>query len=84
MFEVYLERAAERDLKRLPVDIYQKIILQIKMLAMDPKPRGCRKIKRSRNDWRIRVGTYRIVYEIDEEKSEVKIMRVRYRAEAYR
>jgi len=38
----------------------------------------------SKSDWRIRVGSYRIIYEIDEKAKAVKVMRVRYRREAYR
>ena len=70
MYEVYLEAAAERDLKRLSSEIFNRIIEKIKGLRVDPRPPGCRKIKSSKNDWRIRVGSYRIIYEVDD-KSRV-------------
>jgi mRNA interferase RelE/StbE len=82
--EVYLERSAENDLKRLPTSIYQRIIPHIKTLAENPRPSGCRKIAGSKNDWRIRMGDYRIIYEIDEKTKAVRIMRVRHRREVYR
>ena len=66
MYEVYLERAAERDLKRLPKELFQKIISTIEILAENPKPLGCRRIVSTQHDWRIRVGNYRIIYEINE------------------
>lgn len=84
MYEVYLEHAAERDLKRLADEIFQRIIAIISELSINPRPFGCRKIRGSRNDWRIRVGDYRIIYEIDEKEKQVRIMRVRYRKAAYR
>jgi len=84
VYEVYLERSAENDLKRLPASIFHRIIPQIKALAESPRPSGCRKIAGSKNDWRIRIGDYRIIYEIDEKAKAVRIMRVRHRREVYR
>jgi len=84
VYEVYLERAAERDLKRFSADIFQRIIRQIKTLSENPRPAGCRKIIGSKNDWRIRIGDYRVIYEIDDGGKAVRVMRVRHRREVYR
>jgi mRNA interferase RelE/StbE len=84
VYEVYLERAAENDLKRLPTTTFHRIIPQIRILAENPRPSGCRKLTGSKNDWRIRVGDYRVLYEIDEKARAVRIMRVRHRREVYR
>ena len=84
MYEVSLEHRAERDLKKLPGEIFYRIIPYIKALSEDPKPSGCRKIKGSKNDWRIRIGEYRVIYEIDERVKAVKVMRVRHRKDVYR
>jgi mRNA interferase RelE/StbE len=82
--EVLLERRAQRDIKKLPTEVFHRIIPSIKALAEDPKPPGCRKIAESKNDWRIRIGEYRVIYEIDEHAEAVKVMRVRHRKEVYR
>ena len=84
MYEIYLERSAERDLKHLRADEFHRIVFHIEALAKNPRPAGCRKITGSKNDWRIRAGDYRIIYEIDEREKAVKVMRVRHRREAYR
>ena len=84
MYEVLLERRAERDLKKLSQEMFHRIIPQIKVLSDNPKPAGCRKITGSKNDWRIRIGDYRIIYEIDEKEKAVKVMRVRHRREVYK
>ncbi|MBN1660639.1 MAG: type II toxin-antitoxin system RelE/ParE family toxin [Anaerolineae bacterium] len=84
MYEVYLEGAAERDLRRLPEEIFRRIIPHIRSLSEDPRPPGCRKLAGSESDWRIRVGDYRVVYEIDETERVVRVFRVRHRREAYR
>jgi len=84
MYEVYLERTAERDLRQLSAKIFGRIIPEIRALAENPRPHGCRKITGSRNDWRIRIGDYRVIYEIDEKTSIVRVMRVRHRRQVYR
>jgi len=84
VYEVYLERAAERDLKRLSADDFRRIIRQIKALAENPRPAGCRKITGSKNDWRLRIRDHRVVYEIDDKDKAVRVMRVRHRREVYR
>lgn len=84
MYEVYLERGAERDLKKLSAEDYQHVIPYIKALAENPRPPGCRKIVSSKRDWRIRVGNYRVIYEIDEKAKIVRVIRVKRRPRAYR
>ncbi len=83
MYEVHLERAAERDLRRLNPEEFRRIMAAIRALAENPRPRGCRKIVGSQNDWRIRVGTRRVIYEIDDAAKVVRVLRVRHRREAY-
>ena len=84
MFRVLLGRAAEKDLSRLSPQIHDRVIEAISGLAVNPRPRGCRKLTGSGNDWRIRVGDYRIVYEIADATRVVRINRVRHRHEVYR
>lgn len=84
MYEVYLEKSAERDLKRVSAEDYYRIIPHIKALSNNPRPSGCRKITGSESDWRIRVGDYRIVYEIGEKAKLIKVMKIRHRREVYR
>lgn len=84
MYKIYLERSAERDLKKLSAENFHRVISQIAALAENPRPAGCRKIVRSKGDWRIRIGNYRVIYEIDESSEVVRIMMVKHRREAYR
>lgn len=83
MYEVLTERAAERDLKKLPRSEFSKVIAAIRALAENPRPPGCRKIASSQHDWRIRVGIFRVLYEIDDKAKIVRVMRVRRRPKAY-
>jgi len=84
MYRVLLERGAEKDLARLSSEIHDRVIEGIRSLATNPRPPGSRKLAGSKNDWRIRVGDYRVVYEIADEIRAVRVNRVRHRREVYR
>ena len=84
MYEILLERRAERDLKQLPADIFQRVVAAMQSLANDPRPPGCKKLAGSENDWRIRVGDYRVLYEIADRVKVVRVLRVRHRRDVYR
>ena len=82
-YEILLEKGAERDFKKLPKNIQKRVLNQILKLKENPRPIGVRKITDSKNDWRIRIGDYRVVYEIDDKKKIIKIFRIRHRKEVY-
>ncbi|MSU62398.1 MAG: type II toxin-antitoxin system RelE/ParE family toxin [Pedosphaera sp.] len=84
MYRVLLERAAEKDLARLSSEIHDRVIAAIQALATNPRPPGCRKLAGSKSDLRIRVGDYRVIYEIADEIRVVRVNRVRHRREVYR
>lgn len=84
MYRVLLERGAERDLNRLSSEIHDRVITAIRALGGNPRPAGCRKLVGSKNDWRIRVGDNRVLYEIADAIRIVRVNRVRHRREVYR
>jgi len=61
----------------------ERIITRIEALAHDPRPTGARKLRGSRNLWRVRIGDYRVVYGLDDRRRVIDIVRVRHRREAY-
>lgn len=84
MYRILLERSAEKDLGRLAHDLHNRIIAAIQKLAQNPRPVSCRKLAGTGNDWRIRVGDYRVIYEIADVIRVVRVHRVRHRREVYR
>lgn len=83
-YRVLLERGVEKDLARLSSEIHARVIAGIQALAANPRPPGCRKLVGGKSDWRIRVGDYRVIYEIGDEIRVVRVNRVRHRREVYR
>ena len=83
-YELHIERNAEKDLNKLEKTLFIEIATKIKRLADNPHPHGSKKITGAQNDWRLRIGDYRVLYEIDNKTKTIKIMRVKHRREAYR
>jgi mRNA interferase RelE/StbE len=83
VYEVYLERNAEADLRRVPAEEFERVIEHLKALAVNPRSPGARKIKGTRDDWRIRVGRLRAIYEVDDAARAVRVLRIRSRPRAY-
>jgi mRNA interferase RelE/StbE len=82
--EVLIERGAEKDLNRLPTDVFQRVVTAIRALKDSARPPGSKKLAGAPPGWRVRVGDYRIVYEIDDRAKCVRVLRVRHRREVYR
>ena len=84
MYQVVIERRAEKDLSRLSTQVHRRVSEAILALAADPRPEGCRKLVGGEGDWRIRVGDYRVIYQIADTVRIVRVHRVRHRREVYR
>jgi mRNA interferase RelE/StbE len=76
--------SARREFLALPPGIQRRIDAHLLKLPVDPRPRGTKSLKGHAGLYRIRVGEYRVVYEIDDAARVVTVTRVRLRARAYR
>ncbi len=83
-YDVLQVRAVERDLRKLSRTNFDRVVDALKKLARSPRPRGSKKLADRPDAWRIRVGRYRVLYLIDDQAREVRVLRVRHRREAYR
>ena len=79
-YQVLLRRAAQRQLDKLVKEDYTAVARAISALEDEPRPRGVKKLSES-GLWRVRVGRYRVVYSINDEKGLVVLVRVAWRAE---
>jgi mRNA interferase RelE/StbE len=84
MYALFIKRSAERDLRRLPRALFERVNERILTLRDDPRPPGARKLAGTLEGWRVRVGDYRILYQIDDDAQTVTIVRVKHRREVYR
>jgi mRNA interferase RelE/StbE len=82
-YRVALTAGAERELQRLPAPIIARLWPRIERLVLLPRPPGCKKLKTGDKQWRIRVGDYRVVYEVDDKAKTVDVTRIAHRREVY-
>ena len=83
-FDLQWRASTKKDLRGIPRDDVARIIATVAQLADEPLPRGSQKLGGSERTYRIRVGDYRIVYELLREAKVVEIQRVRHRKDVYR
>ena len=80
---VEFKRTARKELSNLPQDMHGRVLRAIIGLSEDPRPVGAKKLH-VKNLWRIRVGSYRVVYEIKDDVMIVLVIAVAHRREVYR
>jgi mRNA interferase RelE/StbE len=83
-FRIEWKKSTRKDLRKLPSATTDKIIAAVEGLAENPFPHGVEKLSGSEHAHRIRLGDYRIVYEVVAESKLVEIQRVRHRKDVYR
>jgi len=67
----------------LPDNVLARVIQKIESLGSAPRPAGCKKLKGYKDQWRIRIGEWRVVYTIDDAVRLISITRVAHRREVY-
>lgn len=83
-YRVELRSHALRDLRRLPDGVRALLAERIDALALNPRPAGVEKLSGGERLYRVRMGDYRIVYEIQDSVLVVLVVRVGHRREIYR
>ncbi len=82
-YEVILPKSVRKELDRLPDEIASRILARFGGLETNPRPPDVKKLK-GRDAWRIRVGDYRVIYEIHDRILQVIVITVGHRREIYR
>lgn len=75
--------SVEKEIRSLPRSVQERIHASVLRLEANPRPPGSKRLLGS-TFWRIRVGDYRVVYDIDDESRTVTLTRARHRKEVYR
>lgn len=83
-YAITFAKSARKELENLSPPVVGRIVPKIVALAKLPRPPGCQKLKGNNALWRIRVGDYRVLYEIDDRSGVVDISSVGHRREVYR
>jgi mRNA interferase RelE/StbE len=82
-YRIDLTPAAARQFRMLPPDQKDRIRRRIDQLGSDPRPSGCEKIAGAASLWRVRIGDYRIVYEVRDDRLVVIVVLIGNRRDIY-
>jgi mRNA interferase RelE/StbE len=83
VYTLVIQRPAQKELAQLPAGSYERVRDVIRNLAREPRPPGCLKLS-NRPAWRVRIGDYRVIYEIDDRQQVVTIVHIGHRRDVYR
>ena len=83
-YTIITPKVVQKQLDALPDDVYNRIAVKIQELAEDPRPDGVVKMKGSDNEYRIRIGDYRVRYEIHDKKLIILLLQCRHRKDVYK
>ena len=83
-FEIQWRSSTRKDLRSLPRHEVARLVSAVADLASNPQPHGSQKLSGSERTYRIRVGDYRVIYEVFADSRVIEIQRVRHRKDVYR
>ena len=81
-YKVSFKKSVAKDLRAIPKGDVKRILSQIDLLACDPRSNGCIKLS-SQQQYRVRVGLYRIIYEIRDAMLVVHVVKIGHRSNIY-
>ncbi len=83
-YEIEIKASAEKQLRQIASQEIPRTHVAISRLRQHPFPAKCEKLRGAKDQYRIRVGVYRIVYTVDKIKRQIIIQRIRHRKDVYR
>ncbi len=83
-YAVLIPKPVQKQLDNLPEDVRSRIVEKVVLLAEEPRPLGVKKLKGFENEYRVRVGDYRVRYEVNDETSTVIVLHCKHRRDIYR
>jgi len=83
-YTVIIAKSVQKQILQLPVSIKLKVQEKILALKSEPRPPGTLKLKGYDHQYRLRVGDYRIRYEVFDEDLKIQILQCKHRREVYR
>ena len=83
-YRVEIARSAAKDLRGIDRKWIPRIVAAIETLESDPRSASCKKLVGSDHTYRLRIGNYRVVYDIQDDTLIILVVRVRHRRDVYR
>ena len=82
-YQVIIPKAVQKQLNSLSQKIRLRLLAEIRLLKDNPRPNGVKKLKGYENTYRIRIGSYRVIYEIKDREMIILVLSSVHRKDAY-
>jgi mRNA interferase RelE/StbE len=82
-YTVEVKPSARKEIEFLPNTVLPRVIHKLESLAHDPRPAGCKKLRGYKDQWRVRISDWRVVYIIDDKAKLVSVTRIAHRRDVY-
>jgi len=82
-YKIVFSKSAAKELSKFPSTVNNRVIKAVLELSDNPRPQGAKKLKGGSENWRIRIGDYRVVYAIDDEILIVDVRKAGHRKDIY-
>ena len=83
-YTIVISKSVQKQIDNLPSDIQKRIIAKIQTLTDDPRSDGVVKLKGFDREYRVRVGDYRVRYEVDDGNRIIQVLQCKHRKDIYR
>jgi len=83
-YQVIVPKPVQKQLDNLSDDVYDRVIKKIVALKEEPRPHNCTKLKGYKNEYRLRIGDYRIRYEVHDKESIIVLLHCQHRKDIYK
>jgi len=83
-YSIEIKQSAQKELAKLPRNIADKVIKQIRALADDPYPNGCKKLVGTDHTYRIRIMDYRVLYSIFNQQLVIQVIKIGHCKDIYK
>lgn len=83
-YTIIIPKAVQKQLDALPDEVFDRIAVKVQQLAEDPRPNGVVKMIGSDNEYRIRIGNYRVRYEINDKDLLILLLQCKHRRDVYK
>ncbi|MCD6407431.1 type II toxin-antitoxin system RelE/ParE family toxin [bacterium] len=83
-YKIKFKSSVEKDIRKIPNKYIPQIIKKIKLLSFNPYGKGVTKLVGTEHTFRIRVGNYRIIYQINEDEKQIIVYCIRHRKDDYK
>ncbi len=83
-YQVFIPKSVQKEFDKLPKSDYEKVYIKIQALTEEPRPSGVVKMEGFDNEYRIRIGDYRVRYQVNDKDLILLVVHCKHRKDVYR